>query len=123
MFHCTRHFRRIGLSCCRIVNSNPAKGKVTKDTPLDRFLGVKQRRMYPNITLYNWAQICICTPTCGRKHVPVFTGLPTFPVWPLEEDYCKGQVMIHSPGTWLSVDDLKNGKRVVFGIIFRIFRQ
>ena len=31
-------------------------------------------------------------------------------MWPLEEDYCKGQLMIHSPGTWQNVDELKQGK-------------
>ncbi|XP_066927171.1 uncharacterized protein [Clytia hemisphaerica] len=62
------------------------------------------------MTLYKWAQLCVCSPNCNRSHVPVFTGLPTLPVWPLEDNYCKVQLMIHSPGTWENVDELKQGK-------------
>ena len=110
LFHCTRQFRRIGLSGCRAINTNTSDGVATKTTPLERFLCPERRKQYPNITLYKWAQMCICSPRCGKSHVPVFTGLPALPVWPLDEDYCKGQLMIHSPGTWQHVDELKNGK-------------
>ncbi|XP_066914121.1 uncharacterized protein [Clytia hemisphaerica] len=110
LFHCTRQFRRIGLSGFRAINSKFSDGDATKETPLEKFLSEKRRIRYPNMTLYNWAQICVCTPKCAKNHVPVFTGIPTLPIWPLEEDYCKGQLMIHSLGTWENVNDLKNGK-------------
>ena len=110
LFHCTRRFRRIGLSGFRALNINQIEGKATRETPLDQFLSEKRRKKYPNITLYDWAQICNCSKNCGKKHVPVFTGIPTLPVWPLVEDFCKGQLMIHTPGTWENVDDLKQGK-------------
>ena len=37
LFHCTRQFRRMGLSGYRYVNCNPKDGNVTKDTPLIDF--------------------------------------------------------------------------------------
>ena len=44
---------------------------------------------------------------CNIDHVPRFTGLAVKPIWPLTEECAKALLMIHSPGTWTTVDDLK----------------
>ena len=72
-------------------------------------MGDKRRQENPYISLFKWAQLCNCSKNCGEKHIPVFTGLPTLPVWPLIEDFCKSQLIIYSKGTWKKVKDLKEG--------------
>ena len=49
--------------------------------------------------MWDWAKICNCHKNCGEDHVPVFTGIPTCPIWPVSEEYAKGQLMIFSKGT------------------------
>ena len=109
LYRCTRRIRRIGLSGYRQLDATAKDGKVTKATPLDQFLSVERRSEDPDITLWDWAKRCNCpaSSACGADHTPVFTGLPTQPVWPISEEYAKGQLMIFSPGTWKKVDDLK----------------
>ena len=109
LYHCTRRTRHIGLSGYRQLDTSAKDGKVTKATPLDQFLGEERRSEDPEITLWEWAKRCNrpASSACGYDHTPVFTGIPTMPVWPLSDDYAKGQLMIFSPGTWRNLDDLK----------------
>ena len=55
--------------------------------------------------MWDWAKQCKCA--CKCDHVPVFTGLPVKPVWPVSEDYAKAMLMIFSNGTWHTTEDLK----------------
>ena len=107
LYHCTRRFRRIGLSGFRPLSTDGKDGLATKKTAIDQFLNEERRVENLNIALYDWAQICNCRPNCGSDHTPVFTGLPMKPVWPHCEDYAKGQLMMFSPGTWTTCEDLK----------------
>ena len=98
--------RRIGLSGYRPLILNAKDGSVTKNTPLDQFLSDTRRQENPQISLLDWGKICNCRKNCGADHVPVFTGIPTCPIWPVSEEYAKGQLMIFSQGTWKTTDDL-----------------
>ncbi|XP_057294620.1 uncharacterized protein LOC130623148 [Hydractinia symbiolongicarpus] len=112
LYHCSRKFKRIGLSGYRTLKmQNDCSGTVTNSTPLDKFCGDDRRQNLPAITLFDWAKICDCakSTSCGQDHVPVFTGLPIYPNWPVEEDYAKAQLMIFSKGTWRNTNDLLNG--------------
>ena len=51
LFHCSRQFRRIGLSGYRLVNSSSINGNLTRETPLERFLSPKRRNQFPNMTI------------------------------------------------------------------------
>ena len=62
LYHCSRRFRKIGLSGFRVFNSKGTKdGNVTNKSALDGFLSDDRRKKYPNITLYDWAKICNCS--------------------------------------------------------------
>ena len=105
LLHCTRTFQNVGISGYRQLNLGAKDGALTKDTPLDKFLSEKRRQDNPNISLWDWAKQCKCA--CKCDHVPVFTGLPVKPVWPVSEDYAKAMLMIFSNGTWHTTEDLK----------------
>ena len=92
----TRRFRIIGLSGYRPLTSNAKHGSVTKNTPLDHFLSDTRRQENQQISLWDWAKICNCRKNCGADHVPVFTGIATCAIWPVSEEYAKGQLMIFS---------------------------
>eukprot|EP00111_Clytia_hemisphaerica_P009342 TCONS_00027422-protein len=110
LYHSTNKIQRVGLSGYRQLNSKGPKNdeNTTNETPLDQFLGESRRQEDPDRTLYDNSKICRCKPPCGRDHVPLFTGTDVKPIWPLSEKYCKGQLMIHSKGTWRTPDDLKD---------------
>ena len=79
-----------------------------KKSALDNFLSDKRRSEDPTISLYGWAQRCICpkTKSCEIDHVPHFTGIKSNYTWPVEEDFAKGVLMQFSVGTWREVADL-----------------
>ena len=86
-----------------------SEGNVTRKTPLDQYLSDERRKINPDISLYDWAKQCNCakSKSCGRDHVPVFTGCSKYWIWPVTEDFAKALLMMFSPGTWTTVDDLK----------------
>ena len=111
LYHCSRKFRKIGLSGFRVFNSKGDKeGNVTNKSAIDGFLALERRKKFPDITLYEWAKICNCPSKnkCGKDHVPVITSCVTNWVWPVTEDLSKSLLMMFSPGTWVKVDDLKS---------------
>ena len=57
--HTTRRTTRIGLSGFRMFDPSGKDGKVTKTTPLDKFLGCQRREKEPNISLWDWAKNAI----------------------------------------------------------------
>ena len=105
LLHCTTTFQNVGISGYRQLNLGAKDCALTRDTPLDKFLSEKRRQDNPNISLWDWAKQCNCA--CKCDHVPVFTGLPVKPVWPVSEDYAKAMLMIFSNGTWHTTEDLK----------------
>ena len=110
LVQCSRRFRRIGLSGYRSFDpKGDSEGNVTRKTPLDQYLSDERRKINPDISLYDWAKQCNCakSKSCGRDHVPVFTGCSKYWIWPVTEDFAKALLMMFSPGTWTTVDDLK----------------
>ena len=111
LYHCTRNYRRVGLSGMRLLSTSPdEEGRVTKQSVLDQFLSESHRKENPSIALWDWAKKCNCTgkSKCNIDHVPIFTGLNTKPVWPVIKDYAKYLLMVFVPGTWNSIDELKD---------------
>ena len=108
LHRCTRNFNPIGISGMRTLNVTGEDGTATRQSRLDKFLSEKRREEQPDITLWDWAKKCNCK--CKVDHVPVFTGLPVKPVWPVSEEYSKAMLMIFSPGTWRTTEDLLEGQ-------------
>ena len=109
LYYSSRRYNRVGLSGSRIIKrKNDGTNEMTQVSTLDKFLCDKRRADFPDITLYDHTKKCTCPKKqpCGQDHVPLFTGIRTMPTWPVTEEYAKGQLMIHSPGTWHKVDDL-----------------
>ena len=109
LYHSTRHFRRVGLSGYRPLNKHGNDENLTCETVLDKFLKKERRTDNPSVSLWDWAKECNCKSKCSKDHVPIFTGGPIKPVWPLSEESCKFNLMIFSPGTWEKPEDLKEG--------------
>ena len=111
LVQCSRRFRRIGLSGFRLFDpKGDSEGNVTKKTPLDQYLSEERRKKNPDISLYDWAKQCNCTKSksCGRDHVPVFTGCSNYWVWPVTEDFAKALLIMFSPGSWKTTEELKH---------------
>ena len=98
LHRCTRNFNRVGISGMRTLDVSADDGTVTKQSVLDKYLSEKRRQQYPDMALWDWAKMCNCK--CKTDHVPVFTGLPIKPVWPVSEEFAKAMLMIFSVGTW-----------------------
>ena len=106
LYRCSRRFTRIGLSGFRALRDEPGQdGTVTCRTPLDRYL---EKSVGGGPSLWEWATVCQNDPqcSCGRRHVPVFTGKPQYATWPLSEDFALGQLIVHAPGGWKRTQDL-----------------
>ena len=110
LYHCTRRWKRIGLSGYRTLDKSGVDGNITKSGVLDKFLSEKRRLVDPEISLWDWAKQCDCPAhfKCGSDHVPLFTGTFTKPTWPVTEEFAKARLMIHSKGTWYKPEDLKD---------------
>ena len=93
------------------VHNQPQQGTkaLTRKSSYDLFMSDGRRSMYPEISMYDWAKMCDSTCSCNCDHAPIFTGVLTRPQWPQSEDLSKSLLMIYSPGTWTSPDDLKDG--------------
>ena len=113
----TRRYAFVGLSGWRKLNEDTdgaeeREGRAqaaTQKTPAERFLTDPERKLFAtHQSMFEWASRCgnVQECRCNVDHVPVFTGVPTWPTWPLGEDYCKGQLKIHAPGTWHTEADL-----------------
>ena len=109
LYHNSRTMFKVGLSGCRRLNDRAAdeEGNVTRDSLLDQFLSDERRKENPEQTLWDWAKECRCKTKCLKDHVPIFTGGPVKPVWPMSEDCCQLNLMIFSKGTWRTLEDLK----------------
>uniref|UniRef100_A0A7M5XH24 ATP-dependent DNA helicase n=2 Tax=Clytia hemisphaerica TaxID=252671 RepID=A0A7M5XH24_9CNID len=107
LWHCTRKFQSVGLSGYRPLTSKPDGENFTQKIAIDKFLSNERREKNPTMTLYDWVRECSCRTKCTADHCPVFTGIQVNPVWPLSEDYCKGKLMMFSPGVWTKPEDLK----------------
>ena len=107
LYRCSRNFSRIGLSGFRALRDEPGQdGTVTCRTPLDRYL---EKSVGGGLSLWEWATVCqnASQCSCGRRHVPVFTGKPQYASWPLSEDFALGQLIVHAPGGWKRLEDLR----------------
>ena len=107
LHHCTRRFRKIGLSGYRPLNLSGKDGNVIKNTQPDQILSDDRRAKSPEMYLWHWAKICNCRSSCSFDHAPIFTGVPVLPICPVSEEYAKDQLMIFSKGLWRNADDLK----------------
>ncbi|XP_066914213.1 uncharacterized protein [Clytia hemisphaerica] len=107
LWHCTRKFQSVGLSGYRPLSSKPDGENFTQKIAIDKFLSNERREKNPTMTLYDWVRECSCRTKCTADHCPVFTGIQVNPVWPLSENYCKGKLMMFSPGVWTKPEDLK----------------
>ena len=108
LHRCTRNFNRVGISGMRTLDVSADDGTVTKQSVLDKYLSEKRRQQYLDMALWDWAKMCNCK--CKNDHVPIFTGLPIKPVWPVSEEFAKAMLMIFSVGTWHTVEDLLDGQ-------------
>ena len=103
----SRRFRRIGLSGYRPLNDKKGSDTATKKTALDKFCEMDSKER-TGLCLYDYAMECDCAKknACGQYHVPVFTGVPTQPMWPPSENYAKGQLMMFSKSIWRTTEQL-----------------
>ena len=108
---CSRRFRRVGLSGFRLFDlKGDSEGNITKKTPLEQYLSEERRKKNLDISAYDSAKQCNCSKSksCGRDHIPIFTGCSNYWIWPITEDFAKALLIMFSPGTWKATEELKH---------------
>lgn len=136
----TRRVTHFGLSDYRMLETDTVRvknGVKYRKNPLDWYLedekswrrdawnvpddnptAVKFKRLGRDGTLFHFACICNCPAKnrCGIEHFPNFTGVPTYPTWPITEEWARAMLIIHAPhyllgasAPWTSVDELRGG--------------
>ena len=96
LYRSSHSFQNVSLSGSRLLNKNGDGICVTKNTPLDRYL---QRNEKDTSSFYDFI--------CKSGKVPVLTGCNIQASWPLDENYCRTMLLLHTPN-WRQLLDVKN---------------
>ena len=90
LFRCSHHFQSVSLTGTRRLEKS--RTTLTKQTPLDKYLA------RDSDDSSSWYQFI-----CKTGKVPVISGASTVATWPLNTEYCRTMLLLHTP-KWRSTD-------------------
>jgi hypothetical protein len=89
-------FQNISVSGFRQIEKESNGMAIAKNTALDRYI---QRSEKDILSFYDFI--------CKNGKVPVLTGCYTQASWPLNENYGKTMLLLHTPN-WRKISDIKD---------------